>query len=328
MSRHPATFYRYRAFSTATLDSLCNDTLYFAHPGTFNDPMDCKPSLDCDSNPEQLRALLAFLVRRRVFAEVLESLRKVRLKGENATAHADRRAQSEADRELANIEYHATNPEYCVSEIEAEESLLTHEIERELLRYYERGVCCFSTTYSSPLLWSHYGDQHQGLCVGYGLDRNPKPSLHKVIYGGNRTIKTSTLFRAFIHDEHEALDELDRNVLLRKARGWSYEREWRLIGAQGLKDSPLLLKEVTFGLRCSQSVIHSVVQALTGRSNHVRFYEMHEDRSRFVLQREPLDLEELNRHYPRTAISVIEMGFGPIDDDENALSSIRGAIKI
>jgi hypothetical protein len=271
MNRQPATFYRYRAFCTATLDSLCYDTLHFAHPGTFNDPLDCSPTLARDSDLEQLRALLALLVRRRVSAEMLESLRKARLRGGRATAHADKHAQAEAARELAEITYHATNPEYSAGEEEAEAWLLTQEIERELLRHYERGVCCFSTTYSSPLLWSHYGDQHRGLCVGYGTDRTPKPRLQRVIYGGSRALKTSTLVQSFIGDDHKAQDELDRDVLLRKARGWSYEREWRLIEAQGLQDSPLLLKEVTFGLRCASSVMHSVVQALLGRDKPVRF---------------------------------------------------------
>lgn len=311
MPKQPATFYRYRTFSTATLDSLCHDTLHFAHPGTFNDPLDCNPTLECDSELEALRELLAFLVQRRVLAEVLASLKQAHLRGENATAHAHKRAQAEAARELANIAYHATNPDYDVEEHEAEAWLLEQEIGRELHRHYETGVCCFSTTYANPLLWSHYGDQHKGLCIGYGLEREPKPQPQKLIYGGNRVIKTSTLIQAFIHKDSQANTLLDRDVLLRKARGWGYEREWRLIGEQGIQDSPLLLKEVTFGLRCATSVMHAVVQALSGRERTVRFYEMYEVRGRYILRRRPLDLAELARSLPRTAASGTEI-FGPL----------------
>lgn len=318
MRRQPAMFYRYRVFSTSTLDSLCHDTLHFAHPGTFNDPLDCSPNLDCDSDLENLRSLLTALVRRRVSAEVLESLKKAYLQGGKATRHADRRAQSEVARQLANIAYNATDPEYSVSKETAETWLLTQEIGRELLRHFERGVCCFSTTYSSPLLWSHYGDQHKGLCIGYGLDRTPRPQLRKVVYGGNRTIKTSTLVRAFIHGDHNAQEDLHRDVLLRKACGWDYECEWRLIGEKGLQDSPLLLREITFGLRCPRPVMHSVVRALKGRDKPVRFYEIYEVRGRYVLRRTPLDIDELNRDLPRTAASGIEI-FGPADSTHNLM---------
>lgn len=314
MTQHRKTFYRYRAFNTATLDSLCLDTLHFANPGTFNDPLDCNPTVECDSDVHELRTLLTLLVQRRVSAEVLESLKGARLQGEKAIAHANTRGRSEAAIGLADIAYHATNPEYEVAVEEAEAWLLTREIERELRRHYERGVCCFSTTYANPLLWSHYGDQHHGLCIGYDTDRTPKPRLQKVIYGGGRSLKTSTLVRAFVNDDVDARDDLDRDVLLRKARGWGYEREWRLIGEQGVQDSPLLMKEITFGLRCPPSVRHAVIRALTGRDKPVQFYEIYEVRSRYVLQRRLLEFDEPD-WLPRTAASGEEI-FGPLTGEE------------
>lgn len=307
MPRPISTFYRYRAFSTSTLDSLCHDTLYFAHPGTFNDPLDCSPTLEQDSSLEELRNLLSVLIRRRVRSEVLASLSQARVKGEGATAHAEKRAISEARNELANIAYNATNPEYTASEAEAEGWLLINEVQRELHRHYERGVCCFSTTYSSPLLWSHYGEQHRGLCIGYGLDRRPKPEIHRVVYGGSRSVRTSVLIAALVHDDSEAKKELDRDVLLRKAHGWNYEKEYRLLGMQGEQDSPLLLKEVTFGLRCPMSVVHTVTKALSGRSNDIRYFWMYDVRGKFVLRRSEVDLAELGMYMPKTAQSGIEV---------------------
>jgi hypothetical protein len=179
MTRLPTTFYRYRDFSTNTLD-----------------------------------------LRRRVKSEVLRLLTQARIKGDAATAHAEKKALSEAQRELANIACNATDPEYTASESEAESWLLARQIERELRRHYEQGVCCFSTTYASPLLWSHYGDQHRGLCIGYGVDRRPKPYLRRVMYGGSRSVQTSVLTRALVREDSKAKEELDRCVLLRKARGW------------------------------------------------------------------------------------------------------------
>jgi hypothetical protein len=215
------TVYRYRSFSTKTLDSLCHDTLYFAHPGTFNDPLDCKPTLECDSNLEQLRKLHERLFERRVLAEKRSSLLKAGFRGPKTDQQIAKRARAEVARELADIVYNATNPEHGDDPGKNEEWILTQEIHRELLKNYERGVCCFSTTSTSPLLWSHYGDQHQGICIGYSTERNPRPNLERVIYGGNRNIKTSKLVKALLDEEPEAKIELDRSVLLRKARGWS-----------------------------------------------------------------------------------------------------------
>lgn len=316
MSRQISTFYRYREFSTNTLNSLCHDTLYFAHPGTFNDPFDCSPTLVQDSSIEELRNLLSVLIRRRVKSEVLASLRQARVKGEGASAHAENRAILEARDELAHIAYRAADSEHTISEAEVEGWLLIGEIQRELHRHYERGVCCFSTTYASPLLWSHYGEQHRGLCIGYGLNRRPKPEIHRVVYGGLRSVRTSVLIAALVHGELRAKNELDRDALLRKARGWSYEKEYRLLGDQGEQESPLLLKDVTFGLRCPMSVVHAVAKALDGRRNGMRYYQMYEVHGQFVLRRSQVDLVELGMYMPKTAQSGIEV-FGGQGDLEN-----------
>src|SRR5207253_3097370 len=107
-----------------------------------------------------------------------------------AISHAERVAQHEASRAVQYVSYHATNPEYDDRRA-AEISMLGLEIQIELQNRYGKGICCFSEEYNNPLLWSHYGDQHRGICIGYTLDRRPKPDLRQVRYGGDRTITTS-----------------------------------------------------------------------------------------------------------------------------------------
>lgn len=313
MAKPPKTFYKYRKFNTETLESLCHDTLYFADPSTFNDPLDCKPTLESDSRTKELRKILEFLVKRRVVSEITSLLRNARVQGKNADNHAIKRAQYEASNELAHIAYNATNPDYKGDVDTAEAWLLLQGIERELLLHYENGVCCFSKTYANPLLWSHYGDQHQGLCIGYSIDRKPEPQLKEVVYGGNRIIKTSTLFNAFINNNNEAEAEINHSVLLRKARGWKYEHEWRLIGQQGIQESPLLLKEITFGLRCREAIKHAVIQVLSKRKNPIKFYEIYEIQGCYKLRRSPVNITEIEVHLPNTATSVEEHGFEALD---------------
>lgn len=303
----PNTLYRYRAFDARTIDTLCRDQLFFASPARFNDPLDCRPTIISDLSLDALRDLLKFLIDRRVDAETTASLSRARVKGEKAQAYARRRAAEAANRELTDIAYHATNPEYEVPREQAETQLLTGQIEIELMRHYERGVCCFSTVYNNPLLWSHYGDQHKGICIGYDLERNPRPTPCKVVYGGNRNVLTSTITRALINNELVALQDLDRDVLLRKASRWKYEGEWRLIGSHGLQDSCLRLKELTFGLRCSSAAKHCIIRALDRGDSQLKFYEIRVRRGTFRLHRTAVDQDELGAYLPATACSAEEM---------------------
>jgi len=307
-------FYRYRHFSARTVDLLCHDKLYFAKPSMLNDPLDCRPTLRPDSSLDDLRALLSYLVKTRVRTEILDLLDRARFWGKRAETHAQKQADLESTRVLNEIVHYAEDPDYEVPAEQAESYLLTHTIQGELARHYERGVCCFSSTYSDPLLWSHYGNQHRGLCIGYDLIREPRPLLHKVLYGKSRIIKTSTIVAALLHDKEEAQGSLDHDMLLIKARGWSYEREWRLIGRQGEQDSSLRLREVVFGLRCPDSVKHTVVGALRDRDQPVRFFEIYEIHGSYRLARREPDLGELSRYFPRTARSGKEIFNGVTND--------------
>ena len=310
----PKKLYRYQAISSRTVESLCHDKLYFSDPASFNDPLDCKPTVISDSNRATLRKILSELIKRRVTAEIRESLKNARLQGKKAEAHAKQSGVQAAQQELANIAYNATNPEFEVSEEEAEFWLLKSEIRHELLKQYHRGVCCFAVSVYNPLLWSHYADQHQGVCVGYRLARVPLPKIHKVVYGGSRAIKTSLIARAILNNDHEAQNLMDRDVLLRKAPSWRYESEWRLLGNRGVQDSPLRLADVTFGLRCPKALKYALVSALEPREETVKFFEMYELPGTFKLKRKLVDTGELGLYFPHTAISAEEI-FGPITSD-------------
>jgi hypothetical protein len=216
---------------------------------------------------------------------------------------------------LANIAYQATDSDYyaCTKE-EAERGLLAADVERELLRQYERGVCCFSASFSNPLLWSHYGDQHRGVCIGYGLDRRPKPGMQQVLYGGTRTVKSSLIAQAILKKDNQAIGALDRDVLLRKAPEWRYEKEWRLLGTIGAQDSCLLLTDVTFGLRCSDALKHVLISALGARAQGVEFYEAYAVHGTFKLKRAKVNTKKLSVYFPKTAISGVEV-FGKPEAD-------------
>jgi hypothetical protein len=310
----PEKIYRYRGFSGLTVDALCCDKLYFANPKSFNDPMDCQPTIESDSDSTELKNILRELVKRRITSETLSSLKSAKIDTNSAEGYSKNLALEAANKELANIAYHATNPEYDdqgVSTEEAENWLLICGIQSELLNQYDKGVCCFSSTVDSSLLWSHYGDQHQGLCIGYSLKRKPKPILHKVLYDDNRILNTSLIAQAILDNDVDAKQLLDNSVLLRKATPWEYEDEWRLFDSVGLNDSPFAMSDITFGLRCPSSIIHTVINALKERSDGIEFYQMLQVRGSYELRREIVD-GEITHYFPHTARSGTEI-FGPVN---------------
>ena len=48
------------------------------------------------------------------------------------------------------------------------------------------GLLCFSANWTDPVLWSHYGDRHRGVCLGFDLRRK---LLQRVLYEDKRLLK-------------------------------------------------------------------------------------------------------------------------------------------
>ena len=84
------------------------------------------------------------------------------------------------------------------------------------------GVACFTTKPDNVLMWSHYGDQHQSVCVGFDADLLSDCTItnskdYPIYHGLDKVIYTRT--RA--HKGEEAYSH--------KAADWAYEEEYRLI---------------------------------------------------------------------------------------------------
>lgn len=309
-SVRPKRLYKYRSFSNVTLDMLVEDTVYFADPTTFNDPLDTKPTLDADISSADLETILTQLIEERTAAEMEAAAKTIRYSGPKTFDHIARQSRKAAERLLADIRYHATNPDYEVDD--PERFLLGHYVQEELLRRYDRGIFSMAERANCPLMWSHYGDQHRGICLGYSVPSDTVGDVHKMKYGGSRLVAASDVL-AMLAGDPAARARVDEAVLLKKARPWAYEREWRLLGPHGEQNSPLELEEVVFGMRCSSTVIFAVMRALAGRDRPVRFFEIHGQDGRFLLDKRVADTDELMAMLPRRHRRIHEM-FSEIED--------------
>lgn len=292
----PRQLYKYRCFSNLTLTMLVEDVVYFADPTTFNDPLDTKPTLKTDLDSDALEVILSQLIEQRTTAEMSAAAATIKYRGPKTIDHIARHSRKKAEQLLADIRYNATNPEYEVDD--PAQFLLGQYVQDELLRRYDKGVFSLAERANCPLMWSHYGDQHRGLCLGYSVPEAATGGVHKIRYGGSRLVEASAVSK-MLGGDGDARREVDDAVLLRKAKPWAYEREWRLIGSRGEQDSPLELEEVVFGTRCSTSVKYAVVKALEGRERAVQFFEIREQSGSFLLKKRSLDTDELCVSFPR-----------------------------
>lgn len=83
------------------------------------------------------------------------------------------------------------------------------------------GLLCFSANWTNPVLWSHYGNKHRGICLGFDLRRGTE---EKVSYEDDRIRdKLGNEAGSFTLSE-----TLKRQLLCTKFDHWKYEEEVRL----------------------------------------------------------------------------------------------------
>ena len=137
------------------------------------------------------------------------------------------------------------------------------------------GLLCFSKSWRNPVLWTHYADEHKGICLGFDV---PENCLHEVKY-----VLERLQFEQLVPDEGQL-----QQLLRTKFIDWGYEAEYRRIvrlqktcETNNLHfwpfDSELELREVVLGARCKVQKEH--LEELMG--DGLRHIELVQARSAF-----------------------------------------------
>jgi hypothetical protein len=96
-------------------------------------------------------------------------------------------------------------------------------------RFNSFGVACFTEDWRSPLMWSHYADQHAGFCIEYRVQKEELMPDRSDCFVQQQVQYVSALpeicLSEVLFSPHQALGRL----LSTKSLEWAYEREWRLI---------------------------------------------------------------------------------------------------
>lgn len=265
--------YKYRRFNVQTLRLITEAEIFYAQPRTFNDLMDCDPTIEVDVDREALEKLL--------FRQL-----------------AMRRNQQEAGDMILHLRHLADQYRYEDGKADLEDyliGLLAGEVKDELdAELGQCGVLSLSASWSSALLWSHYADEHRGICIEYETGDHDHPHLAKVDYRAPRAVKASDLLRWKLKDDTRAADKVRRTYFYAKSREWQYEREWRDIQADsGVKGVPFQMTGILFGMRCDLSAIKAVVKLLTGEKQ-IKLWSVLAKESGFALRRAPFERQEID----------------------------------
>ncbi|WP_424946787.1 DUF2971 domain-containing protein [Candidatus Spongiihabitans sp.] len=121
------------------------------------------------------------------------------------------------------------------------------------------GLLCFSKKWVKPAQWTHYADNHKGLCLGFDFSDN---GLMKVSYVKERLDSPTT--------NEELNREFMKKVISTKHLHWKYEKEYRVFVPKKIEINGLYfssfskefeLKEIIVGAKSdiTRSGIHKIL---------------------------------------------------------------------
>lgn len=269
----PKKLYKYRAFNVWTLRCLTEAEVRYTQPGSFNDPMDCDPTIEVDIKRATLEKLYYRLLLRRL--EPQKAADEVHYLRYMST-------------EYGNYETDPKVEDYLVRMLA---SRIKGEVDDELCK---SGVLSLSATWSSALMWSHYADEHRGICIEYDTTEQAHPMLMPVNYRAPRAIKTSDLWRWKARDDDDAKARVMQTYFYSKSGEWKYEKEWRdRRDESGTHGVPFRITAIHFGMRCDRSVVTNVVKLLNGLPK-IKLYGIYPKDDTFRLARSLIDREEID----------------------------------
>jgi len=251
----PARLYKYRDTGKFT-ETVFNDrTLFFASPSAFNDPFDCGfQVLVTGAKNETVTEAMAWTT--------------VQEKRPDLAPHEQIGAAKEVASKLI-----ATRREEFEGIIIAKLSRDTNE---------RVGICCFTEVNDDILMWSHYADYHRGICLEFSPARSLLAAARPVEYG--ERYPSLDLLSVVVNEDLRATAPW----MLKKAKHWSYEKEWRVLdfeGGPGAKPlPPSCLTGVIMGCRISARNRARVRRWVSDWPSEVTIYQAMQSRKSFRLE--------------------------------------------
>jgi hypothetical protein len=184
--------FHYQKFNADWLRmAVLDGKIYFSNPNNFNDPWDCQPYYYVPTETEP---------------ELREQYIK-KFTAKESDGHS-----------AANLRH---DQQYFESVINKFSVLMTSAIQEQYRIY------CLSTHSDSTLMWSHYANNHRGVCLEFKCDNE--------VFGG--------AMRVNYIDKYPPLDFTCDPLLplITKSSAWSYEDEYRVVALEKFIDPSVAL---------------------------------------------------------------------------------------
>ncbi|MFP5300228.1 DUF2971 domain-containing protein [Cobetia sp. SIMBA_158] len=214
----PNKLYRYRSLEKKLREkqNLENDNLYLSSPENFNDPYDCACKIS--------NHLIIYYYCTNNYLNIFSRWKKpvfskhkldYRLLISNCSHYTRSYLKKYED------EHHET-PDY---------SNIIKNIRDDIL------ISCFSECYTSTLMWSHYANEHKGICIEYNLDnlkgdiysifnKRMYPVLYSNIMADATQLAIDSIFQ---QTTQNVLNHIFIKPAVNKSIDWAYEKEWRIV---------------------------------------------------------------------------------------------------
>ena len=261
MTQPPQHLYRYLSLKTEQAKEharklIVNREVYFARSAAFNDPFESRFTITAEAT----RA-----------TKINHALKMILQKDPKLDRQeAKRIAKDFVDR-----------PGYADAESLQE---FTLGLRRMVTQGF--GMICMCRDPDGILMWSHYADSHQGICVELRYDR-VLSDLH-----GPFAVTYSSDVPTF--DFFHAPDVQQVTVVcLTKAQQWSYEKEWRYIDQNPTTRKLILpagsISSVILGSRCRQEHEVEIRGWIEASGQNIALRKAIESASRYQLDIAPID---------------------------------------
>lgn len=252
---------------------LDRSEVYYADPRSFNDPLDSSPGVVEGLELPRLERLFYVMAKARFGPD--KANEKIGYQRYMSTEYGDYRTDPEVE------DYYARNLASSVIQ------WLREEIG-------DHGVLSLASRWDCPLMWSHYANEHRGLCIEYSTKEAEFASLGKVNYRGSRAIRLSDVHLWKVEKEQAAEDRIRAAIYFSKAPDWRYEREWRdLKSKAGVHPAPAPPAAIYFGHRCHSTIIRTVIRLFEKAEFPIRFYAVRPNEKDFRLRRFRLNASEI-----------------------------------
>jgi hypothetical protein len=198
-------FHKYRPINKYTESLLINNELFFNQPENFNDPFDCKPDLFHKCTHSEW---VDFLCRHKTHPVqarnlITENLKKGKMRKKRDGILFENKAKLQ-------FEGHSNEGINLIA-------------------------CCFSERKESILMWGHYAENHEGVCLNFKslyfgdyyllpLASGEALPFHKIDYKDIKPRPVNLMNR----DEEET-KRIITDFYLTKFTDWQYEHEYRLL---------------------------------------------------------------------------------------------------